>query len=47
MMSNKPNEGRGQGIIGKIGNTKSIIEGDNSAGHCFVVRVLILMKFFK
>ena len=35
------------GIIGKIGNTKGIIEGDNSAGHCFVLRVLILMNFFK
>ena len=31
----------------KIGGTGDIIQGDNSAGHCFVLKILILMTFFK
>ena len=32
---------------GKMGDTGGIIQGDNSAGHCFVIRDLIPMNFFK
>ena len=30
-----------------MGNRRGIIQGDNSAGHCFVLRNLIPMNFFK
>ena len=43
---NKQNERRGN-ILGKMGNTGGILQGDNSAGYCFVLRVLTPMKFFK
>ena len=33
---NKQNERNGN-IFGKMGNTRGIIQGDNSAGHCFVL----------
>ena len=33
--------------FGKMQNTGGIIQGDNSAGHCFVLRGLIPLKFFK
>ena len=34
-------------IFGKLGNTGGIIQRDNSAGNCFVLRDLIPMGFFK
>ena len=34
-------------IFGKMGDTGGIIQGDNSAGNCFVTRDLIPMNFFK
>ena len=43
---NKQNERRGKSF-GKMGDTGVIIQGDNSAGHCFVIRDLIPMNFFK
>ena len=35
--------------IGKRGDTggQAIINGDNAAGHCFLLRYLIPMNFFK
>ena len=30
-----------------MGDIDGIIRGDNSAGHCFVIRDLIPMNFFK
>ena len=43
---NKQDKSRGN-IFGKMGNRGGIIQGDNSAGHCFVLRNLIPMNFFK
>ena len=37
---NKQDYSRGD-IFGKMGNTEGIIQGNNSAGHCFVLRDLI------
>ena len=34
-------------IFGKMGDRGGIIQGDNSAGHCFVLMDLIPMNFFK
>ena len=34
-------------IFRRIGNTEGIIQGDNSAEHCFVLRELITINFFK
>ena len=34
-------------IFGKMGDTGGIIQGDNSAGNCFVIRDSIPMNFFK
>ena len=35
--------------FGKMGDTggEGTIQGDNHAGHCFLLRDLIPMKFFK
>ena len=43
---NKQNEKRGN-IFGKIGNAGGILQGDNSAGHFFVLRDLIPLNFFQ
>ena len=43
---NKQNENRGN-ILGKMGNTGGIIQGDGSAGHYFLPRDLIPTNFFK
>ena len=32
-------------IFGKMGNTGDILQGDNTAGYCLVLKVLIPMKF--
>ena len=42
---NKHERSRGN-IFGKMGKTGGIIQGDNSAGHCLVLRDLIPMNFF-
>ena len=34
-------------IFGKMGDTRGIIQGNNSEKHCFVLSDLILMNFFK
>ena len=36
-----------ENIFGKMGNAEGIIQGDNSAEHCFVIRDLIPMNIFK
>ena len=43
---NKQNQSSGN-IFDKMRNTLGILQGDNSAGYCFVLRVLIPMDFFK
>ena len=43
---NKQNERR-RNIFGKMGNTGGILQGDNSGGYCFVISLLIPMKFSK
>ena len=40
---NKQDESRWK-IFGKMGNTGAIIQKDNSAGHCFVLRDLESIK---
>ena len=37
--ANKPDESRWNNFD-KMGNTGGIIQGDNSAGHCFILRYL-------
>ena len=36
-----------ENIFGKMGNAEGIIQGDNSTGHCFVLRDLIPRNIFK
>ena len=43
---NKQNE-KGGNIFAKIGNAGGILQGDNSTGHFFVLRDLILLNFFQ
>ena len=38
---------RRRNILGRMGDTGDIIQGHNSAGHCFVLKYLIPKKFFK
>ena len=38
---------RRRNIFGKMGDTGGIIQADDSAEHCFVLRDLIPMNFFK
>ena len=34
-------------FFGKMGNIGNTIQVDDSVGHCFVIKVLIPMDFFK
>ena len=43
---NKHDESR-RNMFGKMSNTGGIIQGNNSGGHCFVLRDLIPMNFLK
>ena len=43
---NKQNKWR-ENISGKMRNIVGILQGDNYAGYCFVLRVLIPINFFK
>ena len=43
---NKQDKSRGN-IFSKMENTRGIIQGDNSPGHCFVLRDSIPIKLFK
>ena len=43
---NKQDERRGD-FFCKMGDTGSIIQGDSSAGHCFVLKDLIPVNFFE
>ena len=45
-VGNNQDERRGN-IFGKMGYLVSIFHGDNSAGHCFVLRDLIQLNTFK
>ena len=39
--------GRRRNVFSKMENAGGIIQGDNSPGHCFLLRNSIPMKFFK
>ena len=46
--SNKQEErGGGGDIFGMVGNTRSVNREDNSAWHCFILKNLIPINFFK
>ena len=45
--SNKQEERGGGDIFGMVGNTRSINREDNSAWHCFILKNLIPINFFK
>ena len=36
-----------ENVFDKMGNTRGVIQGNNSAGHCFILRDLIPMSILK